>query len=124
MNSSSPHDGPCGPHQAQTALAYSPSNLILNPFKTGTAFILAYCISLYVSADKFVMQIHTGKENIPDNLIHSGSSCNVGAAQQVVLWCLSLALKIKVQFFFSKLRCTQNINYKICVCVCVSLSNH
>lgn len=36
------------------------------------------------------MHIHTGKENIPDNLIHSGSSCNVGAAQQVVLWCLSL----------------------------------
>lgn len=42
------------------------------------------------------MHIHTGKENIPDNLIHSGSSCNVGAAQQVVLWCLSLALKISV----------------------------
>lgn len=27
------------------------------------------------------------------NLIHSGSSCNVRAAQQVVLWCLSLVLK-------------------------------
>lgn len=42
------------------------------------------------------MHIHTGKENIPDNLIHSGSSCNVGAAQQVVLWCLSLVSKISV----------------------------
>ena len=69
---------------------------ILNPFKTRTAFILAYCISLYVSAYGPFMQTHTGKENIPDNLIHSGSSCNVGAAQQVVLWCLSFVLKISV----------------------------
>ena len=42
------------------------------------------------------MRIHTGKENIPDNLIHSGSSCNMGAAQQVVLWCLSLVAKKNV----------------------------
>ncbi len=73
-----------------------PNPFILNPFETGTAFISAYCISLYVSADGPFMHIHTGKENIPDNLIHSGSSCNVGAAQQVVLWCLSLVSKISV----------------------------
>lgn len=78
--------------------------LILNPFETGTAFILAYCISLYVSADGPFMHTHTGKENIPDNLIHSGSSCNMGAAQQVVLWCLSLVSKISV-LISSELSC-------------------
>lgn len=78
--------------------------LILNHFKTETAFILAYCISLYVSADRPFMHLHTGKENIPDNLIHSGSSCNVGAAQQVVLWCLSLVSKISV-LISSELSC-------------------
>lgn len=36
---------------------------------------------------------YTYIENIPDNVIHSGSSCNMGAAQQVVLWCLSLVSK-------------------------------
>ena len=66
--------------------------------QTGTAFILAYCISLYVSADGPFMHIHTGKENIPDNLIHSGSSCNEGAAQQVVLWCLSFEEKCSAFF--------------------------
>lgn len=38
------------------------------------------------------MHIHTGKRKI-SNLIHSGSSYNIRAAQQVVLWCLSLVLK-------------------------------
>lgn len=94
LKRSQPHNGP---HQARTAwLTALLTPHILNPFETGTAFILAYCISLYISADGPFMHIHTGKENIPDNLIHSGSSCNVGAAQQVVLWCLSLVLKINV----------------------------
>lgn len=50
------------------------------------------------------MRIHTGKENIPDNLIHSGSSCDMEAAQQVVLWCLSLVLKTSVPIY-SNLSC-------------------
>lgn len=109
---------------------------MLNPFETGTAFILAYCISLYVSADGPFMHIHTGKENIPDNLIHSGSSCNVGAAQQVVLWCLSLisiSVLLSSELSFMKkekkkkhkkilLSLSQIINWTFsptCTCTCV-----
>lgn len=96
--------------------------LILNPFETGTAFILAYCISLYVSADGPFMHTHTGKENIPDNLIHSGSSCNMGAAQQVVLWCLSLVSKISV-LLSSELSCmTKRTKTKILLTLSLSLS--
>lgn len=96
--------------------------LILNPFETGTAFILAYCISLYVSADGPFMHTHTGKENIPDNLIHSGSSCNMGAAQQVVLWCLSLVSKISV-LISSELSCmTKRTKTKILLSL--SPNNH
>lgn len=66
---------------------------------TGTAFTMVYCISLCESECGPFMHTHTDKENIPDNLIHSGSSCNTKAAQQVVLWCLSLNVKIKVSDF-------------------------
>lgn len=100
---------PCdGLHQAQTALVYRPPYSILSRQKT--AFILAYCINLYASADGLIRQIHTGKENIRHNLIHSGSSCNVGAAQQVVLWCLSLVSKINV--LTSELNCMKNKKIK------------
>lgn len=103
LKSPQPHIEPRLRH-GQHWLTALPTLYTLNPFKTGTAFILAYCISLYVCADGPFMHIHTSKENIPDNLIHSGSSCNVGAAQQVVLWCQSLVSKINV-LISSELSC-------------------
>lgn len=76
-----------GPHQAQTALAYSPFQPSPPPptesLSDRAAFILAYCISLYASSRWAVNAYTYRQEKQISNLIHSGSSYNIRAAQPV-----------------------------------------
>lgn len=81
-----------GPHQAQTALAYSPFNpFYWIPFRQGSLHL--GILHKLVCICRWAVNAYTYRQEKFSNLIHSGSSYNIRAAQQVVLWCLSLVLK-------------------------------
>lgn len=80
-----PHDGP---HQARTAAAhspfYTPKPLFPYSLHLGILHKLVRICRRVIHAFTYRQREHSS------NLIHSGSSCNMGAAEQVVLWCRSL----------------------------------
>lgn len=120
-------------HQARTASAYSPSNpLVLNPFRDENSLHVGILHKL-VPMCRWAIVYTYRQRNVPDNLIHSGSSCNVGAAQKVVLWCPSLVLKIsglltsELSFMKTK-NCSQIMNWPSSqpwhACVCMRVCVH